>query len=242
MFKKWRKENVSLANMKTVETPPNHDLWSRLLHRNVTPEGRVLYAGFARERDSLRLYLETLSQNPPDPDRWPENEQLAYWINAYNAFTVELILTHYPVKSIKDIAGKIPMINSPWDLKFFKIGGVDFDLNTIEHEILRKQFQEPRIHFAINCASKSCPNLLNEAYLADRLEAQLQRQAIRFVNDSTKNQIAGDEARLSPIFNWFAKDFTQNGTLTDFINRFAKQPLSPKTKIRFLGYDWNLNE
>ena len=166
----------------------NHDNWTVLLQKYVTQNGQVNYKGFIEDKVLFQGYLDELTQHPP-ANNWDDNEKLAYWINAYNAFTVKLIIDHYPLKSIKNISEGLPMIDSPWDIKFFKIGNLDFDLNTIEHEILRKKFNEPRIHFAINCASFSCPKLRNEAFTASQLETQLEEQAHTFINNSDKNII-----------------------------------------------------
>jgi len=241
-FKKLSQNEVAVSSMKSSKTAIVHDRWDKILKQYVSPSGQVNYKGILENRDTLKQYLDLLSEFPPDAQTWTEEEQLTYWINAYNAFTVELILRYYPIKSIKEIGGSLPMINSAWDIKFFKIGGVDFDLNTIEHEILRKEFDEPRIHFAINCASVSCPILLNEAYTASKLEDQLQRQAIHFVNNPKKNQINNDKANLSKIFNWFENDFTRNGTLIDFVNQYSQTTISSNAKTAFMDYDWNLNE
>ena len=148
--------------------PPAHTQWDLLLKKHVDARGMVDYEGFIRDKEQLEQYLKKLSNTPPDPETWSEAEQLAYWINAYNAFTVKLIADNYPVESIEDLHPtiNIPMLNTVWHKKFFKIGGRESSLDEIEHKILRKQFNEPRIHFAINCASYSCPPLRGEAYTA----------------------------------------------------------------------------
>jgi len=115
-------------------------------------------------------------------------------------------------------------------------------LSEVEHDILRKEFNEPRIHFAIVCASKSCPQLLNKAYEPENLEQQLTQQAINFVNDPTKNEIEIEEIRVSSIFKWFKKDFTKNGTLVEFIRQYSKSDIRSDAKIKYLEYDWSLNE
>ena len=172
-------------------TPPSHQLWNELLKSNVKSNGQVDYKGFIREKPKLEKYLKLLSENAPDRKTWSKNQQLAYWINVYNAFTVKLIVDNYPTKSIRDLGPslKIPLIKDVWHYKFFKIAGVEMSLDEVEHSILRKEFEEPRIHFAINCASVSCPPLLNEAFVVDRLEEQLTRVATAFVNDPTRNNL-----------------------------------------------------
>jgi len=238
--KKVRGKSVNLnkLNTPTMKTI-NHTDWTKLLQRHVTKEGKVDYKGLQSDNSLLQSYLTKLSKHPPG-DNWSDEDKLAYWINAYNAYTVKLILDNYPLNSIKEIGDGLPMVNSPWDIKFFKIGGVDFDLNTIEHEILRKQFNEPRIHFAINCASFSCPKLRNEAFEADALEHQLEEQASDFINNTSKNRISETESRLSKIFDWFQSDFTKLTTLTEYIRQYNSK-ISDNTEIKYLEYNWELN-
>ena len=145
-----------------------------------------------------------------------------------------MIIDNYPVKSIKDI-------KQPWDKKFFKIGGEAMSLNQIEHEILRKM-DEPRIHFAIVCASYSCPKLQNEAFTANNLEIQLTNATKEFLADKNRNEISEKSIKISKIFDWFAKDFTQDGSLIDFLNTYTDVTISPKAKKRYLEYNWALNE
>ncbi len=221
--------------------PVSHEIFDELLKKYVSEDGRVNYQGFETERQTFKSYLNILSKNPPNETHWTAAERLTYWINAYNAFTIELILQHYPVRSIRDIGGKFSMINSSWDLKFFALGGAKFDLNTIEHEILRKEFDEPRIHFAIVCASISCPRLLDEAYNAHKIEEQLERQAIDFVNRISKNNISEERAELSQIFEWYKVDFIKNQSLTTYINQYSLIKIKKDTPISYLEYDWNLN-
>jgi hypothetical protein len=201
----------------------------------------VSYKGFQKDKAELDGYLKTLSDNAPQTS-WSANEQKAYWINAYNAFTVALILKHYPVKSIKDIGGKIYKVNTPWDIKFITIGGKKYDLNNIEHGILRKKFDDPRIHFALVCASISCPRLRNEAYTAAQLNTQLEDDGRNFLNDKSKNKISAQKAELSKYFSWYKGDFTKNGSLADFINKYSVTKINTDTKIGSVDYNWNLNE
>ncbi|MDN3202714.1 DUF547 domain-containing protein [Algoriphagus sediminis] len=223
---------------------PDHSIWNTLLQKHVRPDGRVNYKGFISEKASLETYLELLSNNAPDREVWSEEEQLAYWINAYNAFTVKLIVDNYPTESIRDLGPKlkIPLVNDVWHYKFFKIGGQESSLDEIEHSILRKEFEEPRIHFAINCASVSCPPLLNEAFFPEKLEAQLDKVAKGFVNDPSRNKISKNEVEVSAIFSWFKGDFTKNGSLIDFLNKYSNIKINSDAKVSHMKYDWNLNE
>ncbi|NOQ75823.1 MAG: DUF547 domain-containing protein [Crocinitomix sp.] len=244
-FLSWVKDvkgdNVDFSEFDNNETEViTHQLWTELLTENVAQDGKVNYNGFISNSEKYEKYLALLSDHPPGKN-WSQEDKLAYWINAYNAFTVKLIVDNYPVKSIKDIGGSIVMINSAWDMKFFKIGGVDFDLNTIEHEIIRKLFDEPRIHFAINCASISCPKLRNEGYEADKLEGQLSEQTFSFLNDKSKNQITSETSKLSKLFNWFEGDFEKNGSLASFI-KIYQLDFKEENSIEYLDYNWALNE
>ncbi len=222
----------------------DHSLWTALLEKYVNDEGLVNYRGFIRDSVQLNAYLRRLTESSPDDINWSEKERLAYWINAYNAFTVKLIVDHYPLASIKDIGSaiQIPFVNSPWDIKFIEIEGKKLDLNNIEHSILRKEFDEPRIHFAINCASFSCPTLRKEAYSAEKLDAQLNEQAVTFINDLLRNDIKSNQAELSRIFSWFKGDFTKNGSLKEYINQYSRTKMDDDTKISFRKYDWSLND
>ena len=232
----------STTAQESKSRPISHASWTSLLQKHVSPDGRVNYQGFIGDKKEFDTYLASLSGNHPNDKNWSKDEQLAYWINAYNAFTVKLVVDNYPVESIKDIKKGLPMINSVWDIKFIEIEGEKYDLNNIEHSILRKEFDEPRIHFAINCASVSCPLLLNEAYTADKVEAQLEAQSRAFLSDPTRNKVSTDKLELSKIFTWFKGDFTKNGSLAEFIDRYTDTKVSPDAKIDFLPYDWNLND
>lgn len=222
-------------------SPFVHDIFDGLLKKYVDKKGNVNYEGLKKDQKVLDSYLTLLSSTPPSAS-WSRAEQLAYWINAYNAFTISLVVRHYPVASIKEIRPGISFINSVWDIKFIKIGKETYDLNNLEHSILRKKFDEPRIHFAINCASYSCPALRNEAYTADKLEAQLTDAAKTFLADKNKNEFTTDRIAISKIFDWFTGDFKKNGTLIDFLNQYAPIKINAKAKIDYKDYIWSLNK
>jgi Protein of unknown function, DUF547 len=224
----------------------DHSTFTAILKKNVNAQGMVNYKVLAAEPTALNAYLATLSQTEPTK-RWSVNERLAFWINAYNAYTIKLILDYYnggKLKSIKDIGTIIPIprINDGWSKTFIKIGSKTFSLNNIEHDIIRKQFAEPRIHAALVCAAKSCPLLRNEAYTANQLNAQLDDQMNDFINDTSKNTIKANQATLSPIFDWYGGDFTKTKPLADWINKYSKTKLNTATKISFGDYNWELNE
>lgn len=208
----------------------DHSEWTYLLKKYVEDNGIVDYRGFITDKEKLENYLNSLSEVVPE-DTWSVKEQLAYYINLYNAHTVHLILVNYPVKSIKDIDG-------PWTTNFIKIGDKELSLGALEHSILRKM-NEPRIHFAINCASISCPKLLNEAFTAANLDAQLTEVTQGFIN-SNKNTISHRKVELSSIFNWFKNDFF-DGELIKYINQYSEVPIASSSKIGYKEYNWNLN-
>ena len=222
-------------NLNSVENskPVNHELWNALVSKYVSDEGNVDYNGLKKDELQLQKYLQTLKSNPP-LDVWTKNEKLAYWINAYNAFTIQLILDNYPLKSILDI-------KDPWDIAFIDIADTTYSLGDIEHKILRKM-NEPRIHFAINCASFSCPNLLNQAYKAEDLNAQLETAADRFVNDTSKNTIAKDGVEISKIFEWFGDDFKSYGSIVDFLNVYSNIKIDNNATVTYKDYNWSLNK
>ena len=154
----------------TDSLPPSAVLWDSLLQKHVSDDGLVNYAAFKTDQPLLDSFLNLLSTHPPLPE-WSGADKMAYWINAYNAFTIDLILDHYPVSSIMRLDG-----GKTWDVRRIKIGEKKYSLNQIENEILRTEFKDPRIHFAINCAARSCPPLLNRAYTAGRLDSLLDQR------------------------------------------------------------------
>lgn len=155
-------------------------------------------------------------------------------MNAYNAMTIDLILRHQPLESIKDI-------KKPWDQRFWKLGDKYYNLDEIEHKILRKM-SDPRIHFGINCASFSCPPLLNEAFTAEKVDSQLDMLARKFINDSKRNTITADRVEISKIFDWFAKDFKTDGSVINYLNKYSETKILSDAKVRYMDYDWSLND
>jgi len=211
----------------------DHSEWDVLLKKHVDDTGNVDYKGFTKDISALEQYLEYLAGNLP-ANKASKPEKLAYYINLYNAATVKLILDHYPTKSIKDI-------KNPWGEEIVQMGGEKISLGDLEHKILRKM-GDPRIHFAINCASYSCPKLWNTVFTASNLEKLLEQTAKDFINDPSKNALTKEKANLSEIFNWYKKDFTQNGSLIDYLNKYADVKLTSNTKISYLNYNWDLND
>ncbi len=213
----------------------DHSAWDALLKKNVTKKGKVNYRGFRTDEEKLDAYLKELENNAPT-SATSKTEALAFWINTYNAFTVKLIVDNYPVRSINNIK---PGGTTPWLHKWIKIGDETLSLNEIENNKLRKPYKDARIHFVINCASFSCPILLNQALTADNVESVLVMQTKQFINDQARNQITSKSARISSIFDWYKSDF---GDVREFINKYSKTKISSKAKITYMAYSWALNE
>jgi hypothetical protein len=224
--------------------PINHAMFDSLLRKYVNTEGMVNYKGFIQDSVAFNSYLDLLSKNHPNEKNWSRDERLAYWLNAYNAFTIKLICNYYPVQSIKDVKKGVPFVSDTWTIDFIKIEKRNYSLNNIEHNIVRPTFNDPRVHFALNCASISCPKLLGEAYRADVLQKQLDGQARDFLKDTFRNKItSANKAEVSKLFTWFAGDFKKvEPSVVAFINRYSDIKLAENAQIDFLEYDWALNE
>jgi hypothetical protein len=216
----------------------DHSAFDRLLKAHVTADGRVDYDAFARA-PAFPAYLDRLAGAAPDT--LSRDAQLAFWINAYNAYTIQLVNAHGERKSIRNI-------DRAWKQEIVRAGGRTMSLDFVEHEIVRKRFREPRIHFALVCAARSCPPLRREAYTGDRLQAQLEEQARLFIARSpaqNRIDVATATAHLSPIFGWFRDDF--GADLGKFLARYVDDPAaralleSGKFKIVETTYDWSLN-
>jgi len=219
----------------------DHALFAALLSRHVN-SGVVDYRGFQADEALLDRYLDILAD--VDPTALSSPEQFAFYTNAYNAWTIKLILSRYPdIRSIKELGS---LFASPWKKKIARINGSMLSLDQIEHDILRKQFDEPRVHFAVNCASKGCPPLQNEPFSGRRLNDQLNRAAKAFINDPRFNRLEGDTLWASKIFDWFAKDFKDD--VIAYILIYADSPLGDlvrerrgRIRVKYLDYDWSLN-
>lgn len=211
----------------------SHKVFDQLLKKHVSEDGLVNYKGFINDEVIFSAYLMLLSENPPKND-WTKEEKLAFWMNVYNAFTIKLITDNYPTKSIKNI-------RDAWSARFFKIGDKWYNLHDVEHKALRKM-GDPRIHFGINCASFSCPPLLNRAFKATTVNADLEFLTRKFINDQNRNTITEDTFEISKIFQWFGKDFKMDGTLIDYLNNYSDIKIKSTAKRSFKTYDWGLNE
>lgn len=241
-----------------------HAAWDAVVRQHVVVAAggnasALRYAALRAQRAVLGSYLNSLSAvSPASYGAWSKAQQLAFLINAYNAFTVELILTKYPaLKSIKDLGS---LFSSPWKPKWIALLGDTVSLDDIEHGMLRARgrYDDPRIHFAVNCASVGCPMLREEAYAGERLEAQLDEQTRRFLSDRTRNRWNGQRGRLevSKIFDWYGEDFRLGHrgirSLAAFLAGHAERLAddeaararvrSGQVEMDFLAYDWSLND
>ena len=240
----------------------SHAAWTTLLKKHVVLLGgskasQARYAGFASDNSALKAYTDSLSAVSSSTfNTFSKLQQMAFLINAYNAFTVALILTRYPkLVSIRDLG---TLLSNPWKPKFIALLGTEMSLDNIEHDTLRAKgrYDDPRIHFAVNCASIGCPMLREEAFVGERLEAQLDEQALRFMSDRSRNRYAEGKLQLSKIFDWYGDDFKQGykgiTSLGAFAARYANQMADAPAdrerikgaglEIGFLDYDWKLND
>ncbi len=232
------KISTFICMLSFVAIQAQTSIFDSLLQKNVDKTGRVDYQSLKNNETLLDNYLAYIQNNEPTKD-WSSNKKKAFWINTYNAYTIKIILNNYPLKSIRDIKidGK-----TAWKIPFVKVGQKRYTLDQIEHEILRKKFNDPRIHVGINCASVSCPRLWNFAFTEDNIASSLDNLMKEFINDTTRNKISKNNVALSEIFNWFSKDFIKNGTIINYLNTYAAIKISEKASIKYLTYDWSLNK
>ena len=260
-LKKWFVLLVTLLLAGTASAQFDHTFagWDTLVKKHVrwlpdNKQSRADYPAFKADRAELKKVLDAMSAVPKaDFDAWSRDQQMAFLINAYNAFTVELILTKWPdLKSIRDIGG---VFSKPWSLEFFTLLGAKHHLDWIEHEQLRPKYNDPRVHGAVNCASIGCPALRTEAFVAGKLEAQLEDGMQRFMADRTRNRVRDGRVEVSKIFDWFEGDFKAGhkgfSKVEDVFAKYATQ-LSDKPEeqaqlraktlaVTHLDYDWSLN-
>ncbi len=216
-----------------------------LVLKTYVRNGNVNYSDLKSNPYTLNQYIkETSSVSKNNFENWTRDQQLAYLINLYNAITLKLIIDNYPLKSIKNI-------DSPWDMKIVNLFGESITLNQLENKIIRKNYNEPRIHFVLVCAAKGCPILINEAYLPVKLNIQLDEQTKEFLLDKNKNSfnIENSEITISPIFDWYKDDFKESSnSVIEFIKPYLSEELSSKTHpgensvINYSFYDWSLND
>ncbi len=253
-----------IASTAFAQFDQSHKAFDDLLKKHVTyisggNASQLSYAGVLRDHAALTAYLNSVSAvSEATYKSWNKNQQLAFLINAYNAYTIELILTKYPnLKSIRDLGGAF---TKPWSIKFFKLFGKEMTLDGIEHDMIRAEgvFNDPRIHVGVVCASIGCPMLRNEAFTAEKVDAQLDDGMRRFLSDKSRNRYnAGKKTlEISKIFDWYKKDFTKGykgftsleATLGKYADNLSADTAAQaeiktgKVDISYLDYDWNLND
>lgn len=231
----WDKSDES--NASTI----SHATWQQFLDSYLVIDGQhhlIRYqAVTSDDRSQLKQYIGQLANT--DPRQFSQAEQYAYWVNLYNAITVELILDAYPVKSITKLGGLFSF--GPWGDEVVTISGKTLTLNDIEHRILRPIWQDPRTHYAVNCASLGCPNLQSKAFTAENTEALLEQAANEFVNSDKGVLVLKNKIQLSSIYDWFIADFGNQTQLIEHLNQYRNQPLSDVKNIDY-EYDWSLNQ
>lgn len=217
---------------------PDHSIYNKLLQTYVSASGTVDYEGLKTQEKKLDDYLVYLSSNGPNAD-WSEKTKKAYYINAYNAYTIKFVLLKYPTKSVKDLSFSGKDI---WNFRLVKLGGKTYTLDYLEKEILLKM-RDARIHFAVNCASKSCPKLWNKAFTAANIDKQLTILTKEFINNNSHNVISAKKIKISKLFDWYADDFKfEAKSVIGFLNQYSTVQIQEDAKIEYLPYNWSLNE
>lgn len=212
----------------------DYSTYNLFLAKYVSEKGNVNYDKIITNKAELNAIIIEFEKTQPT-EKWLKNEKMAYFINVYNAYTIKVVIDNYPVKSIKDI-------NGVWNKKIITSGKSKISLSDVENKILRK-LDDPRIHFAINCASYSCPNLVNAAFVPATLDKQLDTTTKSFINDKSKNIIATNEIKISKIFYWYSEDFKSNTkTVINFINKYSNTKINASAKTSYLNYSWSLNK
>ncbi|WP_299681326.1 DUF547 domain-containing protein [uncultured Tenacibaculum sp.] len=236
--------------------------YDTILQNNVDNQGMINYKSIQENPDDLNTYLEYLSNTIPT-ESWSENKKKAFWINAYNAYTIKIIIDNYPPKKKVDIEKKQNSNNAvsfvitntisnsitfikkdgkdAWNYRFAKIGGKLYTLNEIEHGIIRKQFNDGRIHVGLNAASYSGPKFVNYAFTENNIDQNLEQLTRQFINDSTKNKISNTDIEISKVFEWYPEDFNMGNIIT-FINKYSNVKVLSNAEIKYMNYNWKLND
>ncbi len=239
----YRVEADSRGDQDAADIPFSHDLFNQVLQEHVD-KGKVDYAKLKANPEKLETYLDILAV--AKPSEMPYNAQLAFWINTYNALIIKGVIDHYPTKSVR----KVKLFGGFFSRLKFQVAGETYSLNQIEHDIIRTEFVDPRVHFALVCASKSCPPLENSVYLPETIEEQLDAVTLKFITDPEKVLLDRAKRRvyLSKIFKWYKADFTEGyDGVPDFLADYlpsedADFVLANDVKFHYLDYDWTLND
>jgi hypothetical protein len=219
------------ANVSTSLNDRPSTSFNNLLQKYVLDNGKVNYKELKANKTELEAVVKLYQEQAPE-DTWTKDQKLAYWMNTYNLFTLKLIVDNYPISSITKLDN-----GKPWDVKRIEIGGKKYSLNDIENVIIRPKFKDARIHFAINCAAKSCPPLHNEAFTEENVQTLLTQRTRKFIRSSA-NKLSENSAEISKIFDWYSVDF---GDIVAFLNKYATVKVGKGTKISYAEYNWDLN-
>ncbi len=225
------------TNNTEVATVVDHSVFDKLLQASVTSKGDVNYSAFAKNKATLKSYIVSLTK--VNTSKLSKNEKTAFWINAYNALTIDQIIEHYPVSSITKIDG-----GKVWDQPLpYKFEGKTLTLNDIEKKILLgAELFDARVHFAVNCAAVSCPTLSNQAFTGANVQEMLTKNTKSALANPSFNKISAKSAAISKLFDWYKADFVKaEGSIVKFINKYSSTKISDQTKITYLDYNWSLN-
>jgi hypothetical protein len=231
-------------SISSLVAQPDYAAYDAFLKKFVNSSGKVNYAGIQNNKAALDNIVLQFSQRAPE-QKWKKEEVMSYWINVYNAYTLKLIVDNYPIKSITALdAGKT------WDMKRIPIEKEKFSLNQIENDFLRAKYNDPRIHFVLNCGAKSCPPLFNQAFIASKIEQLLESRTKAYIQ-SSQLLITEKQVKISKIFDWYAADFMNKSEISNtnskrmatirFLKKYSKVNISADASLSFLDYDWSLN-
>lgn len=213
-------------------------VFDALLKTYVNKDGYVDYKGLRKNKIILNLYLDDLAKTIPGK-KWSSNKAKAFWLNVYNAYTIKLVLESYPLKKITAVKrnGK-----NAWKIPFAKVGGQTYSLDYIEHKILRRWHDDPRIHVGLNAGSISGPKFSNFIFTEKNVDIMLEKAMATFINDTSKNKISNNKIEISKVFEWYKEDFTYKTSLIEYINKYSAVKASDDAQVTYLEYNWTLND
>jgi len=229
---------ITLLFLASLKMQSQSSVFDAILKTHVDKKGNVDYIGLKKNKAFLDVYLQEIENTVPGK-KWSSNKAKAFWLNVYNAYTLKLILDTYPLSKLTDIKrnGK-----TAWQISFVKVGKQTYTLDYIEHKVLRRWHDDPRIHVGLNAASTSGPGFVNFVFTEENIDAKLDLQMKRFINNGTKNKITLNKLELSKVFKWYQEDFTHKRTLIQYINKYSIVKANDDAVISYLDYDWTLND
>ena len=229
---------ITLLFFGTLQIQSQTAVYDALLKTHVDKKGNVDYKDLKKNKAFLDIYLKDLDNTVPGKN-WSSNKAKAFWLNVYNAYIIKLILETYPLSKITDIKRDG---NTAWKIPFVKVGKQTYTLDYIEHKVLRRWHDDPRVHVGLNATSTSGPRFVNIVFDEENIDTKLDFLMKRFVNDGTKNKITLNKLELSKVFKWYEKDFTHKGSLIKYINKYSIIKANDDATISYLEYDWALND